>query len=365
MSQTATTSGTMPRAAVAETRPRHRARRLRPILMLGGVAAVVIVSGAYWLQGGRYVSIDDAYVHAAKLAVSTDVSGIVQTVAVKEGQQVAPGDVLFRLDPHPFEIALAGARANLAQVALSMEAMKGDYQRMLTDVTARQAQMQSDQANFDRFANLVKSGGVTRAEYDDARFRLAVDRAAIEGLKMQAQVQLARLGGNAEVDVTKTPQYLQARSQVDEAQRQLDHTVVRAPFAGIATQVESLQPGMYLGAASAAFGLVSTDNVWIEGNPKETELTWVKPGNKVQISVDTYPGQTWQGRVQSIAPASGAEFSVLPPQNASGNWVKVVQRIPLRVQIDRKAGQPELRAGMSVVIDIDTGHTRHLSDLLP
>jgi membrane fusion protein (multidrug efflux system) len=369
MSQSATTApGAAPRVIADQpSRVTRRARRkaLRPFLMAGGVVAVLIASGTYWLTSGRIVSIDDAYVRAGKLAVSTDVSGIVAEVDVKEGQRVKKGEVLFRLDPRPFEIALDGAKANLAQIGLSMEAMKRDYQRMLRDIEAKQAQLEDDQASFARFASLVKSGGVTRADYDTARYKLAADSAAVESLKTMAMVQLAKLGGNADVDVTQTPQYLQAKAQVDEAQRQLDHTVVPASFDGIATQVDTVQPGMYLAASTSAFGLVSTDNVWLEASPKETDLTYVKPGDPVTFTVDTYPGRTWKGTVESIAPASGAEFSVLPPQNASGNWVKVVQRIPLRVRVERQPGDPELRAGMSVVVDIDTGHVRHLSDLIP
>ena len=344
---------------------REAARRklLRGVLMLGGIAIVAVGSVAYWLNGGRYVSIDNAYVRAAKLAVSTDVAGVVEDVAVREGQRVRKGDVLFRLGARPYTNAVAGARANLAQMALMGEAMKHDYQRMLRDVEARQAQVQSDQASFERFANLVKSGGVTRADYDDARFKLAANKAVLESLTEQAQVQLARLGGNPDAPVNQMPAVQQAQSQLDEAQRQLDHTIVRAPFDAIVTQADALQPGQYLTAATAAFGLVSTERVWVEANPKETDITYVKPGDTVEVTVDTYPGRTWKAKVESIAPNSGAEFSVLPAQNASGNWVKVVQRIPLRISVERHDGDPELRAGMSVVVDIDTGHVRHLSDL--
>ncbi len=364
---TAAAPGPTARAMPGDTPLKREARSkvLRPILMLGGIAVVAVVSFSYWLGGGRVVSIDNAYVRAGKLAVATDVSGIVAEVAVHEGQLVKKGDLLFSLDAAPFRITLAGAEANLAQVALMMEAMKRDYSRMQRDIDAKQAQVQADQASFDRFANLVKGGGVTRAEYDDARFKLAANQAGVESLKTQAQVQLARLGGNADVDVRTTPQYLQAKAQVDEARRQLAHTEVHAPFDGIATQVETMQPGMYLAAATAGFGLVSSERVWIDASPKETDLTYVKLGDSVDFTVDTYPGRVWKGRVESIAPASGAEFSVLPPQNASGNWVKVVQRIPLRVQVVRRADDPPLRAGMSTVVEIDTGHTRHWRDLIP
>jgi membrane fusion protein (multidrug efflux system) len=331
--------------------------------MLGGIALVIVGAFYYWLTGGRYVSIDDAYAQAAKVSVATDVSGIVAEVAVHDGQHVAAGDLLFRLDPRQFQIALDGARANLAATALMIDAMKRDYHRMLHDVDAKQAQVQADQANFDRYANLVRGGSVTRADYDDARFKLAADQQVVESLKVQAQVQLAKLNGDATIATTAMPQYLQAQAAVAEAQRQLDHTVVRAPFAGIVTHVDSLQPGQYLSAATAAFGLVSTDHIWMEGNPKETDLTWVKPGDAATVSIDTYPGRVWHGTVESIAPNSGSEFSILPAQNSSGNWVKVVQRIPIRVRVDRAPGDPEFRAGMSVEIDIDTGHQRKLSDI--
>jgi membrane fusion protein, multidrug efflux system len=363
MSQAAT-AGTAPRVAEAPVRSRRMSRALlRPILMLGGILIVAVASGAYWLSGGRYVSIDDAYVRAAKETIATDVSGIVASVPVHEGQRVKKGEVVLRIDPRQFQFAVDGAKANLGGIASSLNAMKLDYQRLLREVDVKQAQVQSDQANFERFANLVKSGGVTRAEYDNMRFQLAANQQAVTALKTMAEVQLAKLQGNPDVDVTLMPEYLQAKARLDEAQRQLSDAVIRAPFDGIVTQVDTVQPGMYLAASTAAFGIVSTEDVWVEANPKETELTWVKPGDAVSVWVDTYPGRPWKGVVSSIAPNSGSEFSVLPAQNTSGNWVKVVQRIPVRIQVERKAGDPELRAGMSVEAEIDTAHRRTLADL--
>jgi len=363
MSQ-ATTAGSAPRVAEAPVRSRRINRALlRPLLMLGGILVVAVASGAYWLSGGRYVSIDDAYVRAAKETISTDVSGIVASVPVHEGQRVKKGDVLLRLDPLQFQIMLDAAKGNLSGIVASVNAMKLDYQRMLRDVEVKQAQVQSDQANHERYANLVKSGGVTRADYDNMRFQLAANQQAVTALKTMAEVQLAKLLGNPDVDVHTMPEYLQAKARLDEAQRQLDHAVIYAPFDGIVTQVDTVQPGMYLAASTAAFGIVSADDVWVEANPKETELTWVKPGDPVSVWVDTYPGRPWKGVVSSIAPNSGSEFSVLPAQNTSGNWVKVVQRIPVRIKVERKAGDPELRAGMSVEAEIDTGHRRTLADL--
>jgi membrane fusion protein (multidrug efflux system) len=366
MSQT-TTSASSPRVTsrVTEAPVRRRVGRaaLRPILMLGGIILVIAASIGYWVTGGRVVSIDDAYVRAAKEVISTDVSGIVATVSVHEGQRVKTGDVLLRLDRRPFEIALAGATAARNGMVSTLNAMKLDYQRMLRDIDVKQAQVASDQASFERFSGLVKGGGVTRAEYDNARFLLMADKQSVEALKVTAAVQLARLGGDPDVDVTTMSDYLQAQARVDEMKRQLDHAVIYAPFSGTVTQVESVQPGMYLAAATAAFGLVSSDNVWVEANPKETELTHVKVGDQVDVTVDTYPGRTWKAEVESIAPNSGSEFSVLPAQNTSGNWVKVVQRVPVRIKVEHKEGDPELRAGMSVVAEIDTGHRRNWRDL--
>jgi membrane fusion protein (multidrug efflux system) len=308
-------------------------------------------------------------VQAAKVVVSTDVSGIVTAVEVHEGQAVNANDVLFRLDPRQFQIALDNAKAQLAETALTIEAMKQDYKRMLSDIDAQQAQVSLDQVTFDRYTTLVQSESVSQSMYDQARFTLAADQSKLQSLKQQAQVQLARLGGNPDIAVSDHPQYQQVKAQVDEAQRQLDHSVVRAPFAGIATQVDALQPGTYLASATAALtstgaiGLVSTNRVWIDAFMKETDLTYAKTGNSVNISVDTYPGQVWSGTVESISPASASQFSILPAQNASGNWVKVVQRIPVRISVQHAPGDLTLRSGMSVTVDIDTGHRRSLTEL--
>jgi membrane fusion protein, multidrug efflux system len=345
------------------TRRREFRRLLRPLLMLGGIAIVVVGALTFWITGGRYVSIDNAYVRAAKEALSTDVSGIVIDVPVHEGQRVKKGDVLLRLDPKPFQLAVQGARADLGGISSDLEASKLEYKRMLSDVRVKESQVQLDQVNTDRLAGLVKSGGVTRADYDNARFQLATDKQSVEALKLVAAVQLAKLGGNPDVDIHTMSGYVAAKAKLDEAIRELDHTVIYAPFDGIVTMVDTVQPGMYLAASTAAFGIVSTKRVWIEANPKETELTYVKPGDPVSVTVDTYPGLTLGCVVESIAPNSGSEFSVLPAQNTSGNWVKVVQRIPVRIHCDRGKDTPDLRAGMSVEADIDTGHQRSWREL--
>jgi len=345
--------------------------RLRKRFLLLVVVPIMAVAAGlgFYITGGRYVSTDDAYVHAAKLMVSTDISGIVSEVDVREGQTVKKGDVLFRVDPRQFQIALENVKASLAQTALNIEAMKADYTRMLHDVAAQQSKVELDQTTYDRDAALIRNSTVSRAEYDQARLNLDSDKSRLESLRQQAQVQLARLSGNPDIPVDQHPQYQQVKAQVDEAQRQLDHTIVRAPFDGVVTQVNALQPGTYLVAQTAALtntgavALVSSSDLWIDANMKETDLTHVKLGDRVKITVDTYPGHKWNGNVESIAPAAGSEFAILPPQNSSGNWVKVVQRIPVRIRIDPKSGDLPLRAGMSVTVDIDTKHHRTFSEL--
>ena len=362
MSQAATSLRNLPEEKTTLVARRNR-RWLRPLLMLGGIAAVGAGSLYFWLNGGRNVEIDNAYVQAGRLSVATDVSGLIAAVPVHEGQEVNKGDVLLKLDDRQFRIALESAQANLAMTGLTLSAAKRDYERMLRDVSTKSSQVQLDQARFDRTNGLVKGGDVSRQTFDDARFQLQMDNQALESAKVAAQVQLARLGGDANADIATMPAYKQAQSQVDEAQRQLDHATILAPIQGIVTGVDAVSPGMYLGASTGAFGLVSAERVWVEANPKETELTYVRPGNTVDVTVDTYPGRTWIGRVEAIAPASGSEFSILPAQNSSGNWVKVVQRIMVRISLEPKPGDPPLRAGMSVEADIDTGHTRSLHDL--
>jgi membrane fusion protein, multidrug efflux system len=327
---------------------------------------IALIAGAYWyVTGGQIMSTDDAYVEADKVGISTDVSGIVQDVNVTENQHVQAGQVLYRLDSHQFRIAVDNAKANLAQTALTIESMKRDYRRMLSDIDTQQAQVELDQLTYDRQVDLVQRNVTPKANYDQARFALQADKSKVASLKQQAEVQLARLGGNPDIPATEHPQYLQAKAQLDEAQRQLDHTIVRAPFAGVVTNVPSIAPGKYLQASTTAFYLVATDHVWVDANPKETELTHVQPGQSVTVTVDTYPDLEWHSTVESISPAAAQEFQLLPAQNTSGNWVKVVQRIPLRVRVDTSdKSRPTLRAGMSVAVNVDTGHARGLPSFL-
>jgi len=345
---------------------RRLRRRDRVRWMLFALLPLVLIAGGYfYVTGGQIMSTDDAYVQAERVGISTDVSGIVQDVAVKDNEHVEAGQMLYRLDPRQFQIALDNAKANLATTAMSIDAMKQDYQRMLSDVAAQQAQVDLDQKNFDRNSMLLKSQTVSQAGYDQSRYTLDNDKSKLAAFQQHVKVQLAKLGGDPETPTTEHPQYRQAKAQVDEAQRQLDHTVVKAPFAGTVTNVPSIAPGKYLSASTTAFFLVDTDHVWVDATPKETELTYVRPGQKATVTIDTYPDVEWHGVVESVSPAAAQEFSLLPAQNTSGNWVKVVQRVPMRVRLDTSdKNLPPLRAGMSVEVDVDTGHARGFPSFL-
>ena len=353
------------KASGADTVRRLRRRERIRWMLFALLPLALLVGGYFYVSGGQIMSTDDAYVQAERVGISTDVSGIVQEVAVKDNEHVEAGQILYRLEPRQFQIALDNAKANLATTAMSIDAMKQDYQRMLSDVAAQQAQVDLDQKNFDRNAMLLKSATVSQAAFDQSRYTLDNDKSKLAAFQHQVQVQVARLGGDPDLPTIEHPQYRQAQAQLDEAQRQLDHTVVKAPFAGTVTSVPSIAPGKYLAASATAFFLVDTDHVWIDATPKETELTHVQPGQKATVTVDTYPDIEWHGVVESVSPAAAQEFSLLPAQNTSGNWVKVVQRVPMRVRLD--AGEknlPPLRAGMSVEVDVDTGHARGLPSFI-
>ncbi len=333
-------------------------RRLRRVLFL--LLPLVLIAGGYWyVSGGQVMSMDDALVEADKVGISTDVSGIVREVDVTENQQVKAGQLLYRLDDLPFRLALERAAAQLGMVRDDLNALKANY----GDMQARIKQAQNDVGYFGtqlrRAQSLLAAHFGTQSAFDTANRDLQNAQQTLASLNQQLAAIAANLNGDPGGPVEQNPRYLDALAQRDEAARQLDHATIRAPFAGIVTNVPSIAPGKYLAASTTAFFLVATDHAWIDANPKETELTYVRPGQPVTVTVDTYPDTNWRGTVASISPAAAEEFSLLPAENTSGNWVKVVQRIPMRVSVDTSdRNLPPLRAGMSVEVDVDTGHTR-------
>jgi membrane fusion protein (multidrug efflux system) len=359
-------------APIAQTRPvasasaprKPRRRWLRPVLFT--LLPLALIAGGYeYVTGGQVMSTDDAYIEADKVGVSTDVSGIVTQVDVQENQPVVAGQVLYRLDDLPFRIALRRAQAQVGIVADSLNALKATYGDTQSQIKQAQNDLDYYTTEYHRQDGLLASHVASQSTVDLARRNLQNAQQKLVSLNHQLGGVAANLDGDPTGPVEQNPRYQEAVAQREEAARQLAHTVVKAPFAGVVTNVPSIAPGKYLPAATAAFDLVATDHVWIVANPKETQLTYVHPGQTVGVTVDTYPDAHWTGTVESISPAASQEFSLLPAQNTSGNWVKVVQRIPMRVRVDTSdQSQPPLRAGMSVEVDVDTGHTRGLPHFL-
>jgi membrane fusion protein (multidrug efflux system) len=327
---------------------------------------LALIAGGYWyVTGGQVMSMDDAYVEADKVGISTDVSGIVKEVGVAENQHVDAGQVLYRLDDLPFQLALRRAEAQVGIVRNDLNALKASYQDMQAQIKQAQYDIDYYSREFQRQQYLSNQHVSSESNFDTARRNLQNAQQKVASLTQQLAAIAANLNGDPNIPVEQHPRYLDAVAQRDEAVRQLAHSVVKAPFAGIVTNVPAIAPGKYLPATMTAFYLVATDHVWVDANPKETEVTYVRPGQPVTVTVDTYPDAQWGGAVESISPAAAQEFSLLPAQNTSGNWVKVVQRIPMRVRVDTSAGNlPPLRAGMSVEVNVDTGHARGLPHFL-
>jgi len=340
-----------------------RRRWLRPLLFL--LLPLALLFGGYeYVAGGQVMSTENAYVRADIVAISTDISGMVKEIDVHDNQTVKLGDVLFKLDDLPFRLALQRADAQVAIVATTLDALKASYRDMQAQIQQSQVDVDFYVRQMERQQKLVSTNATTVVSLEQAQRDATAARHRLGSQQQQLAGIVANLAGNPEIAVAEHPRTREAMAQRDEAARQLAHTVVRAPMAGSVTNVPSLQPGQYLTAATAAFSMVASDHVWIDANPKETELTYVQPGQDTVISVDTYPGITWHGTVESVSPASSSSFAMLPAQNTSGNWVKVVQRIPMRVRIDTLDGKPPLRAGMSVIVGIDTGRARGLPTFL-
>jgi membrane fusion protein (multidrug efflux system) len=338
--------------------------RLRPLMF--ALLPLALIVGAYWyITGGQVVSMDDAYVEADKVGISTDVPGIVTEVGVRENQHVQAGQILYRLDDLPLRLALARAEAQVGTVRDALNALQANYRDMQSQIQQAQNDIEYFNTEFHRQQDLLVAHVASQSTFDTARRSLQNAQQKLASLTQQLAAIAANLDDDPTGAVEDKPRFRDAVAQRDEAARQLAHTVVKAPFAGIVTDVPSIAPGKYLQASATAFYLVAADHVWVVANPKETELTYVRTGQPASVTVDTYPDTPWSGSVESISPAAAQEFSLLPAQNTSGNWIKVVQRVPVRVRIDTNDKRlPPLRAGMSVEVDVDTGHSRGLPHVL-
>ena len=339
------------------TRPSRPLRqRLRLPLMIAGPAVVLIAAAWWYLTSGRYVSTDDAYVQAARTMISADVSGRVVAIAVQDNQRVAKGQLLFQLDPRPFQIAVEQAQAQLAAARLKVEALKATYSQKLADQKAAQETQGYQQREFERQRALATTGAASRQAYDQAQNALQVANQKVDSARSDLANTVAQLGGNPNIPVERHPDVQAAQAALDKAELDLSHAQVHAAEPGIVTKVEQLQVGSYVTASTPVFSMISK-RVWIEANFKETELTHMRPGQNATVEIDTYPGVVFNAKVQSLSPGTGLTFSLLPPENATGNWVKVVQRLPVRLTLDDDRNRL-LHAGLSANVEVDTRYRR-------
>jgi membrane fusion protein, multidrug efflux system len=336
-------------------------RGVSRIVWILGPAVVVLVGGWFWLTAGRYVATDNAYVQADRISIATPVAGRVVEVLVKENQRVAAGDVLFRIEREPLQLALDESNAKLAQIVDGADASRAQVSSEQASLRAASETLSWAQEQYARQQTLRKQGLVAQSALDDASHALATARAARDSAQAALQRARGELGGAPDSNTEQLPRYQAALAARDRAALDLAHADVAAPVAGIIGQLD-LQAGEYLNVGTPALPVIATAPIWVEANFKETDLTHVAVGQVATITVDSYPGRQWQAHVSSISPATGSEFSVLPAQNATGNWVKIVQRIPVRLTVEMPADAPLLRAGMSAEVKIDTGRGNSLAD---
>lgn len=337
-------------------RPTTRRSQVRRVLLILGPALVLLVGGYFYLFGGRFVATENAYVKADKVAVSALVSGSVSRVNVAENSHVEKGQVLFRLDNRALEIALARAEAELRKAKAEVDGLKARYLRKEEELKLAKEDLEFARREYSRQRGLSRRHLSSQAQVDRAQHELVAAKQRIVSIHESLAQLRSKLGGNPGLATEQQPQIQQAQAARDQAALDLEHATVRAPFAGVASNTP--EPGQYVPAGRPVMSVVSSENTWIEANFKETDLTHMRPGQEVAIEIDAYPDRLWQGTVGSISQATGAEFSVLPAQNSTGNWVKVVQRIPVRITVEHLAGGPPLRAGMSTRVEIDTGYHR-------
>jgi membrane fusion protein (multidrug efflux system) len=336
-------------------------RRLRRRLLLLGPAIIILLSGYFYLTGGRYVETENAYLKASKVAISAEVEGPITQVAVAENTHVKKGDVLFTLDPRPFQIALDRAEAELKNVRAEVEGLIATYKEKEDELALAIEDRNYARREYDRQVGLTKHNVSSQTRLEQAKHGLISAKQHVVTTRQALARLRAKLGGDPALPVEQQPLLQQARASRDQAALDLEHATVRAPIDGVASKTP--ERGQYINTGQPVMSLVSDSDIWIEANFKETQLGGVRPGQPVEITIDTYPGKTWHGTVESISQATGAEFSVLPAQNSTGNWVKVVQRIPVRIRIERRQDGLPLRAGVSTEVEIDTGYS-HLAQLL-
>ena len=326
------------------------------LLVLVPLAAVAI--GIYlYAESGRYITTENAYIKSNVIAISSDVSGRIEWVGIDDNTFVRKGQILFRLDQQPFRIALERSEAELDLVRAQVEHLRADYHEAVAEVAREEERVKFLTRQLARQQTLKDRKLASEQAYDLAAHNLSLAKRQVRVLRQRVQRALQSLGGNPDIKVEEHPRFLRARTERDQAAIAFAGTSIEAPVDGIVSNMK-LQAGEYAEEGHAVFSIIENEKVWVEANLKETQLTHVLEGQLASITVDAYPGVEWPATVATIAPATGAEFSVLPPQNATGNWVKVVQRIPVLLDVEQTPTVNPLRAGMTVTVAIDTERER-------
>jgi membrane fusion protein (multidrug efflux system) len=340
-------------AAPAAAAAPKKKRSGRLALMVSVPVLLLAVGGYFYLSGGRYVETDNAYIQQPKVSISADVAGRVVSVSVHDNETVTAGQVLFALDPAPYRIVLDQAQAALATARVNVEQLRVAYGTANAQLSAAKETLAIRQAEFDRKQELTTKGIAANSTLDDVK--LALQNAQTQVLLAEQQVAsaAAALAGNPTIATDEHPAVRAALAAEANAQRNLEKATVTAPAAGIVSQVASLNVGQFIATGTTIASLIETDSTWIEANFKETQLATLVPGMPVEVKLDAYPGVTFEGTLESIGAATGAQFALIPAQNATGNWVKVTQRVPVRIDVT-ETGNKVLRAGMSAVVAVDT-----------
>jgi len=336
-------------------------RRAGRFLLMVALPLALLAGGAYvWVTGGRYQETENANLQQAKISIVSDTAGRIVQVGIADNQMVKKGDLLFAIDPEPYRIALAEADAAVAGARLSVEQLRAAYSQAMAQEKSASSEVDYAQSQYDRAADLAQKGINAKSSLDQARNDLdkAKQQLAVAGQGIVSAK--AALGGNPDIETDKHPTVMSALAARDKAAYNLAQTTVKAPADGVVYQASSFKVGQYVGVGTPLFALVETSDTWIEANFKETQLTHMKTGQKAEIVVDTYPGKTFEAAVAAIGAGTGAEFSLLPAQNATGNWVKVTQRIPVRLELTDPDAKMALRTGMSATVTVDTGVARGL-----
>jgi membrane fusion protein, multidrug efflux system len=359
---------TPPPASAPATPPivvkRKRSGAARFIVLVVVPLIALALGFVWWLHGGRYVTTDNAYVGADKVLITPQVSGPIVAVHVIEGQKVKTGEPLFDIDPAPYQIALSLAQGRLDAAKVEFANLRSSYVSNQDQIKMGQDAVDVRQADFDRKNALASHGSGTSADRDTSMAALIQARQILEFVRQQQATTMVKLGGSLDASIDTFPDYIQAKAGVEDAERNLRNTKILAPIDGVATQVAQIELGRVAPAGQPVFAVVANTGLWVDANPKESDLTYVREGLPATVTIDTFPDKSWSGSICSIAPGTGAQFAILPPQNASGNWVKVVQRVPLRFCFGPNEDTTNLRAGMSANLSIDTGRVRTLGGVI-